>query len=213
METETTEAGSLRARKKARTRHDLAVAAGRLFQSQGYEETTLDQVAAAADVSLRTLQRYFDSKVQLALAPTQAALDYFAAAVGAPDREVDALACWRSHVEETARALSSRPDLVQHLKLVYSVPVLVMGMLEIYRRYEDVLAVGLAKDAGRDPDDDLYARLFAAMLVAGNASSIRRWFIGGGETDLTPTCTAVLDFAIESFPPRDAKSAQRLANV
>lgn len=57
----------LRARKKARTRTAIREQALRLFLSQGYEATSVQQVADAADVSLSTLFRYFPTKARLAV--------------------------------------------------------------------------------------------------------------------------------------------------
>ncbi len=57
----------LRERKKARTRAEIRAQALRLFLEQGYEATTVQQVAAAAEVSLSTLFRYFPTKAQLVL--------------------------------------------------------------------------------------------------------------------------------------------------
>jgi len=56
------EALSLRERKKARTRKALQEAALRLIREQGYEATTVDQIAAAAEVSPATFFRYFPTK-------------------------------------------------------------------------------------------------------------------------------------------------------
>jgi len=59
-----TEVGSqsLRERKKRRTRSTLVDVAIGLCLSQGYDNTTVEQIAAAADVSPRTFSRYFPTK-------------------------------------------------------------------------------------------------------------------------------------------------------
>jgi AcrR family transcriptional regulator len=58
---------NLRERKKQRTRRALVAAAVQLFKEQGYAETTLAQIAAAAEVSTPTLLNYFSSKEEIFL--------------------------------------------------------------------------------------------------------------------------------------------------
>jgi AcrR family transcriptional regulator len=62
--------GGLRERKKMRTRTTLVDAAAELCLRQGYDNTTVDQIAAAADVSPRTFSRYFPTKVSVVAAIT-----------------------------------------------------------------------------------------------------------------------------------------------
>jgi AcrR family transcriptional regulator len=61
----------LRERKKANTRRALIEAAADLLQRKGYDETTIAEIAAAADVSTRTFFGYFASKEEILFADTE----------------------------------------------------------------------------------------------------------------------------------------------
>jgi AcrR family transcriptional regulator len=61
----TVEGEGRRDRKKNETRQALRDAAHRLFAEKGFSQTTIDDIAAAADVSRRTFFRYYDSKDDL----------------------------------------------------------------------------------------------------------------------------------------------------
>ncbi|MFD0886642.1 TetR/AcrR family transcriptional regulator [Streptosporangium algeriense] len=66
----------LRERKKLRTRHALIAGALRLFLDKGYEQTTISEIAMAADVSTRTFFSYFASKEEVVLCDARETLDH-----------------------------------------------------------------------------------------------------------------------------------------
>src|SRR3954447_19234005 len=74
-------ASGLRERKKLRTRATLIDAAADLCLRQGFDKTTVDQIAAAADVSPRTFSRYFATKDAVIAAIADEMDTYIAAAL------------------------------------------------------------------------------------------------------------------------------------
>ncbi|WP_051161066.1 TetR/AcrR family transcriptional regulator [Nocardia transvalensis] len=61
----------MRERKKQQTRHRIIEVALRLCDAHGFEATTVEQIAEAADVSPRTVNRYFELKEDIVLAPIE----------------------------------------------------------------------------------------------------------------------------------------------
>ncbi len=72
---------SLRERKKLQVRRNLIDTALRLFRANGFQQTTLEQLVDAAEVSTRTLFRYFPSKEAIAMAAEDELWDAFYARV------------------------------------------------------------------------------------------------------------------------------------
>lgn len=85
----------LRERKKQRTRATLINSAVQLCLEQGYEKTTVEQIAAAADVSSRTFSRYFATKDAVYLALLDALIQGVAAELETIPRDVSPLRALR----------------------------------------------------------------------------------------------------------------------
>ena len=165
---------SLRERKKQRTRATLVSAAVRLCLDQGYENTTVDQIASAADVSPRTFSRYFATKdaVYLSL------LEEFVVAVGAElDRlpaDLPALRALRdAHISVLGRVGSGgvpglTPDGVAlALQIINSTHELRVAAGELV---SPAVLASLARRMGVEPDSRrlrLVNSVWSAIIVTG----------------------------------------------
>ncbi|ODT85291.1 TetR/AcrR family transcriptional regulator [Phenylobacterium sp. SCN 70-31] len=159
----------LRARKMARTRDQIAEAAIHLFVEQGYDATTLEEVADRADVHKRTLLRYFPSKAHLVLHGQYAAIEEFREAV-AGRGATPVIDLWTAHVIRHARDMARRGALANLRKIARSEPALEAAYLSIQSTYQTLLGKGLREDLGDDPQAAVIAAVAAAGLVGGNYS-------------------------------------------
>ena len=95
---------SLRERKKLRTRAMLIDAATELCLTQGYQQTTVEQIAASADVSTRTFSRYFPTKDAVFLTLLDDYLGEVAVELEAVDEGVGPLEAMREPTPRCSRA-------------------------------------------------------------------------------------------------------------
>jgi AcrR family transcriptional regulator len=182
---------SLRQRKRARTRAALLSAALELFERQGYEDTTIDEIAAAADVSPRTFFRYFATKEEVALGDDLG--DELIALIAARPAEEPLLESVRRVIGDGLALVTEedRAALLARLRIVYRTPSLRA------RRWEFQLEVGritgaiLAERRGLPPGD-LGSRVTAAAAFTAIEVAMDHWQQQEGREDLA----AVLDAAI-----------------
>ena len=116
--------GSLRERKRAKTRRALIDAAVELFDRQGYEQTTVAQIAAAAEISTRTFFSYFASKEDLLFPDSQARVQAVLDAIGQRrpgDRPVEVLLRALEHVAASDADMIS-PLASVRVRLIKTVP-------------------------------------------------------------------------------------------
>ena len=154
----------LRERKKARTRASLREHALRLFREQGYPATTVEQIAAAAEVSASTFFRYFPTKEDLVLQD-----DMDTRMVEALERQPAALgpvAAVRAATREVFGSYTEADlDLIQEIMtLTVTVPEIRARAMDEFARTIRVVSEALAKRSGR-PADDLPVRATAGAIV------------------------------------------------
>jgi AcrR family transcriptional regulator len=178
----------LRELKKNQTRRLIAATANSLFRARGFDEVTVDEIAAAAQVSKKTVFNHFPTKEDLVF-------------YRAEDREAMSLAAVRDRPEgisildsfrelclaQTRFIPGMRQDLTQpraFYDLVSANPSLQRKMHEVNERIVRTLAEAMTAEAGADPDDPL-PHIVASTLVGAQRALYRRLRerVRGGETD------------------------------
>jgi AcrR family transcriptional regulator len=167
----------LRERKKAKTRNAIQLHALRLFREQGWEATTVDQIADAAEVSPSTFFRYFPTKEDVVLYDAFDPL--IIEAIRAQPPAVSPIGAVRAAMRD---AFGNAPadEVAQQTErgaLILSVPELRMRMLDEITRTTALFADAIAERAGRPGDDFAVQTLVGAVMGVGLAA----WFSGRAE--------------------------------
>jgi AcrR family transcriptional regulator len=154
----------LRERKKARTRAAIRRHALRLFREQGYQRTTVEQIAAAAELSPSTFFRYFPTKEDVVLQD------------GMDTRLVEALERQPSELSPVAAFRAAAREMIgsytqADLDAITEATTLTMNVPEVRARATDELArmitvvgAALARRTGR-PADDVTVRAVAGAVI------------------------------------------------
>lgn len=154
----------LRERKKARTRAAIQQHALRLFHEQGYAATTVEQIAAAVEVSPSTFFRYFPTKEDVVLYDDLDPLLF--AAFATQPAEMSPIQALRGALRAVFGALPAGEIAQQRERatLVLTVPELRMRMLDQLAAGIQQLADMVAIRAGQGADD-LAVRTFAGAVI------------------------------------------------
>jgi AcrR family transcriptional regulator len=162
----------LRERKKLRTRALLIDAAVQLCEKQGFDKTTVDQIAAVADVSPRTFSRYFATKDAVILALIDEMVDAIAVQLKRQPPSLNQLeALLAAHVDMVKATTAAPPDgftterLTTTARIVNSSPTLRLAASEF--RPNSVTRV-LAERMGVDLNDRklrLVVAVWSAILL------------------------------------------------
>jgi AcrR family transcriptional regulator len=155
---------SLRERKKLKTRTSIQKEAMRLFLEKGYEATTIEEIAAAAEISPSTFFNYFPSKEDVVF---QDELDpLILAAFDAQPPELGPVAALRNAMRIVFKDLSlEQEDLMrQRIRMMTSEPELRATMLNQFAELVDQIAQLLATRVGRGADDFALRNLAGALL-------------------------------------------------
>jgi AcrR family transcriptional regulator len=164
----------LRERKKIKTRATIRAQALRLFKEQGYTETSVEQIADAAEVSPSTFFRYFPAKEDVLLADD---IDPILLEVLAEQPlDLPPLTAIRRAVTAVFARLS-RDDMERELErqqLIYAIPELRQAVMTALYQSIDMIASATAARVGRSPDDfevRVFAGAVAGAVIGGAAGT------------------------------------------
>ncbi|WP_432140584.1 TetR/AcrR family transcriptional regulator [Streptomyces sp. bgisy084] len=163
-------------RRRQETRLEIAETAAALFSDQGYEATTVEDIASGAGISLRTFYRYCAAKED-ALTPVMTS------SVGVlveelarrPVDEPLSSAVQASFTSSAAaRQLADREQARRLVRVMGTVPAIRMRWLAAGREMQDQLVPVLAARKGA-PETSMEVRLLACALLDGISVAMEHW--------------------------------------
>lgn len=196
----------LRERKKLKTRRAIQEHALRLFESQGYDATTVEQIAEAAEVSPSTFFRYFPTKEDVVTTdeydPIIAELFRTQPADLGP---VEALrATFRQILAETYDVDKQR--ILTRARIALAVPALRARMWDVQLNDTREMIVSLLSERLGRPESDFELQAFSWALTGLLQAVITAWIDSDGEEDLPALLDRALDFFEAGCPLTPAQT-------
>jgi len=154
----------LRERKKARTKASIQRHALRLFREQGYDATTVEQIAEAAEVSPSTFFRYFPTKEDVVISDDYDPL--MVAAFNAQPPELSPIQAMRGAMRSAFGNIPAEEldEVRERSELMLQVPELRAATLANLTQTMRLLTGLVAERVGREPDDFAVRNLSGALL-------------------------------------------------
>lgn len=167
----------LRERTRNVVRAELGQAAVKLFVEQGFEETTVEQIAAATGLSRRSFHRYFSSKEDVLGQWFVEMGQKIAAALTARPREEAPWYALRRAFDDLVEGLSARPESLVLTRMMLNTPALHASHLQKHAHWAaalaDVLQQRLAETGGKPAR--IAAVALAGAALAGLESAQSEW--------------------------------------
>lgn len=184
---------TLRERNQERTRAEIAQHALALFGARGFDEVTVDDIAASAGISRRTFFRYFDTKEDALLPGDASRLERLRAALQAGPVLEGPFDAVRGAVLDLAQDYETDSvDFLQQARLVLATPSVHARSLEHQAEWEAVIRTFAAERTGQ-PATSLLPQLLAAGCMAALRTALATWLHDDGRTDVVALAAEALD--------------------
>jgi AcrR family transcriptional regulator len=173
---------SLTARKQKATRARIAAAAAQSVAEKGLAGSTVEQIAAAAEIGRATFFRYFSSKEDaVAEGMTTHWLDLITDAIARQPGHLSASEAVIAAFGNLGDGFDAISGQVRELAtLTRSSPVLSAWTLQIYLRYEAAIADLIAPRLDNPAPEDPRPRLLGALAMASIRIALDDWLLYGG---------------------------------
>ena len=184
-------ARGLRERKKQKTRESIQREAMRLFGQQGYDETTVEQIAAAVEISPSTFFNYFPSKEDVVLYD---AYDPILASLLAERPADEPLSISFRRVLEAMGDIFDRDReiILARGRLWFEAPALRARLWEELEKAEMFMSAQIAARSGRDAND-FETRVTVTVIVAAAMEAMREWLRRDGKGSFVTLVNQALD--------------------
>ena len=193
-------AGGRRGRPPGTSRRELELIALRLFTEQGFDNTTIEQIAAEAGVSKRTFFRYFGSKTSVLWSEFDHEVDVIRAALAGVPAGVPMMdAIRRAVVAANHYGPQDVPELRMRMNLIGNVPALQSSAALHYDAWERAITDFAATRRGQ-PADSLYPLAVGRATLAACRAAYDRWS-ARADADLTFYLDAALAALAAGFKP------------
>jgi len=205
------EASIRRGRPPGTSRRELELISLRLFTDQGFDNTTIEQIAAEAGVSKRTFFRYFSSKADVLWSEFNREVDVIRAALAQVPAEMPMMDAIRRAVV-TANHYGPRdvPELRMRMNLIGSVPALQSSAAIHYDAWERAISDFAAIRIGQ-PAGSLYPLAVGRATLAACRAAYDRWS-ARADADLTFYLDAALTALAAGFDPAVVRASAQALN-
>jgi AcrR family transcriptional regulator len=188
---------SLRERRKRRTQNAIIDAALALFEEKGYDAVTVDEIAAAAEVSPRTFYRYFPAKEDVLVVDPEVEAAMRAALAERRPNETDADFVARSMI--TALTARSPERARCGYQLVRTTPALQSRMYQLVWRDQEHIAEALLAGSPRTPDTEFRAHVVTHAVTDAIRVAVAFWIQSGQRGPVSSQCERAVAFLREAF--------------
>jgi AcrR family transcriptional regulator len=199
-----------RDRRRQEMRDEIARAALELFEARSFDEVSVDEIAAAVEVSQRTFFRYFDSKQDVLFADHEeriSELQELLEGRPASERVLDTI---RAALAESVAIYdgAAAKEIFRRMAVVGSSPTLTAYSMALQADWEAVISRHVSRRLPDGAGRDLRAAVISGASMAAMRVAIAQWRASNGKrsyADLLGATFDVLDGGLNPTPRRASR--------